>query len=133
MKKVLFVCVENSCRSQIAEGLAKAYGRGIIEPYSAGSRPSGVVNPMAIEVMKEVGIDISKSLSKGFATLPVKRFDYVVTLGCQDTCPFFPAEEHIEWKIEDPKRKDLNFFRKTREAILENVQKLIKEVSSSDS
>ena len=106
MKKILFVCVENSCRSQIAEGFAKTLGKGIVAAYSAGSRPSGVVNPNAIKVMKEAGIDISYQISNGFNDLPTKEFDYAITLGCQDTCPFVPAEKHISWQIEDPKDKD---------------------------
>ncbi|MDD3088248.1 MAG: arsenate reductase ArsC [Candidatus Omnitrophica bacterium] len=132
MKKVLFVCVENSCRSQIAEGIAKECGKGVIEAYSAGSKPSGVVNPAAIEVMKDIGIDISKSPSKGFSDLPVKRFDYVITLGCGDTCPFFPADKHIDWKIEDPKGKDMDFFRKTRNNIEEQVKFLIEEIKKEE-
>ena len=132
MKKVLFVCVENSCRSQIAEGFAKDFGKGFIEPYSAGSKPSGVVNSAAIEVMKEAGIDISKSPSKGFGDLPVQRFDYVITLGCGDTCPFFPADKHIDWNIEDPKGKDMDFFRKTRDNIGRQVKSLIKEIKKEE-
>lgn len=127
MKKVLFVCVENSCRSQMAEGLARHFGQGKIEPFSAGSKPSGVVNPAAVTVMKEIGIDISSHVSKGFESLPVKEFDYVVTLGCKDICPFFPAQEHLEWQIEDPKGKGIEDFRAVREAILSGVQSLLKQ------
>ena len=127
MKKVLFVCVENSCRSQIADGFAKVLGKGKIESYSAGSRPSGKVNPDAIQIMQEAGIDISKAQSKGFQDLGIKEFDYVVTMGCQDTCPFVPAKEHIDWQIEDPKGKDQTFFRKTRDLIKEKVEQLIRE------
>ena len=131
MKRVLFVCVENSCRSQIAEGFTKQYGQGLIEAYSAGSRASGAVNPMAIAVMKEVGVDISSNFSKGFDLLPVKRFDYVITLGCHDICPFFPADHNIEWKIEDPNGKDISFFRETRDNILGHVKKLITDIADS--
>lgn len=127
MKKVLFVCVENSCRSQIADGFAKVLGNGKIESYSAGSRPSGKVNPDAIKTMQEVGIDISGAQSKGFSDLGLKAFDYVITMGCQDVCPFFPAEKHIDWQIEDPKGKGEEFFRKTRDLIKEKVDLLIRE------
>lgn len=127
MKKILFVCVENSGRSQMAEGFARHLGKGIIEPYSAGTKPSGKVKSGAIEVMAEAGIDISSQRSKGFADLPVKDFDAVVTMGCGDVCPFVPAKEHIEWKIEDPKGKDMPFFRKVRDQIKEKVAALIKE------
>jgi len=128
MKKVLFVCVENSCRSQMAEGFARAFGKGIIEVYSAGSKPSGRINPLAIEVMCEVGIDISGNFSKGFNELPVKDFDYVVTLGCQDICPLFPADKHIKWQIDDPKGKNIEFFRKVRNDISFKVTELIKSI-----
>ncbi|MFC1514780.1 arsenate reductase ArsC [Candidatus Omnitrophota bacterium] len=128
MKTILFVCVENSCRSQIAEGFTRHLGSNTINAYSAGSRPSGVVNPDAVKVMAEAGIDISGATSKGFGDLERTDFDYVVTLGCKDTCPFVPAERHIVWEIEDPKGKDLDFFRKTREQIRENVKKFIAEI-----
>lgn len=128
MKRVLFVCVENSCRSQMAEGFAHAFGNGKIEAYSAGSKPSGKVNPLAIEVMHEAGVDISGNLSRGFNALPVRNFDYVVTLGCQDICPFFPADKHIEWQIEDPINKNIDFFRQIRDEISCKVSELIKNI-----
>ena len=132
MKKILFVCVENSCRSQMAEGFAREFGKGVVETYSAGSKPSGKVNPLAIEVMREAGIDISGNLSKGFKELPVKNFDYVITLGCQDICPFFPADKHLEWQIDDPKNKKVEFFRKVRDDISCKVSELIKNISVDD-
>ena len=132
MKKVLFVCVENSCRSQIAEGFAKSLGKNVIEAHSAGSCPSGKVNPTAIQVMREIGIDISGQKSKGFLELPIKEFDYVITLGCQDICPFVPASEHIEWQISDPKDKGINFFRKVRNEIKSEVEKIIQNVKEAN-
>jgi protein-tyrosine-phosphatase len=128
MKKILFVCVENSCRSQMAEGFAKALGGLKFEAYSAGSNPSGKVNPEAIKVMRQIGIDISTAKSKGFNELAVKEFDYVVTMGCKDICPFVPAKKHIDWEIEDPKGKGEEFFRKTRDQIKEKIESLIREV-----
>ena len=127
MKKILFVCVENSCRSQMAEGFAKALGGSRLEAYSAGSNPSGKVNPEAIKVMRQIGIDISTAKSKGFNELAVKEFDYVVTMGCKDICPFVPAKKHIDWEIDDPKGKGEEFFRKTRDLIKEKVESLIRE------
>jgi arsenate reductase len=127
MKKILFVCIENSCRSQMAEGWARFLGAGSVEPYSAGSKPPEEVNPAAIEVMKEAGIDISSNKPKGFTDLPVKKFDYVITMGCGDICPFVPADKHINWKIDDPKGKDMDFFRKVRDSIKNRVVNLIKE------
>lgn len=128
MKKVLFVCVENSCRSQIAEGLARKLGEHIIDAYSAGSRPSGKVNPVAIEVMKEEGIDIAGHKSKGFADVPAKDIDYVVTMGCGDVCPFVPAKKHMDWRIEDPQGRPIEFFRKIRDDIRKYVEELVKEI-----
>jgi len=112
----------------MAEGFARNLGEGIIEAYSAGSRPSGKINPEAIRVMQELGIDISFQRSKGFDQLPVKEFDYVITLGCQDVCPFVPAKQHIDWNIEDPQGKDVEFFRKVRDDIADKVKELIKNV-----
>ncbi len=132
MKKVLFVCVENSCRSQMAQGYARELGKGILEAYSAGSRPSGEINPLALKVMQEQGIGLSGYKSKGFNELPVKNFDYVITLGCQDTCPLFPAKEHIQWQIEDPKGKELEYFRFVREKIKSHVEELIRKVSAGE-
>ncbi len=116
-KQVLFVCIENSCRSQMAEALIKYYYPDQIEAYSAGSKPSGSVDKDAIAAMREIGVDITQNKSKGFADLPVKEFDYVVTLGCQDACPFFPADRHIAWDIPDPKGRGIDFFRLTRDLI----------------
>ena len=132
MKKVLFVCVENSCRSQMAEGFARLFGKGIFEPYSAGSKPSGKVDPMAVGVMKEAGIDISSQKSKGFNDLSIKEFDMVITLGCGDVCPFVPAKEHIEWKIDDPKGKDIGFFRISRDQIKDRVNRLAESIINKE-
>lgn len=132
MKRVLFVCVENSCRSQMAEGFAKEYGKGIIEAYSAGSKPSRVVNPLAIKVMQEAGVDISFYKSKGFNELPIKKFDYVVSLGCKDMCPFVPADKHIEWNIPDPKDREIDFFRRVRDKIREMVLEFIQDIQKQN-
>jgi arsenate reductase len=128
MNTVLFVCVQNSCRSQMAEGFARALGRGVIEPYSAGSKPSGEVNPLAIEVMREKGIDISRQLSKGFADLPVAQVDYLVTMGCQDICPIFPTVKQLDWQLDDPAGKSIEEFRRVRDQIGRNVAALIDEI-----
>lgn len=127
--RILFVCVENSCRSQMAEGFAKKFAGGMIEAFSAGSKPSGIVNPNAIKVMKEIGIDISGQTSKGFELLPYNRFDYIVTMGCQDICPYFPSKEKIDWQIEDPKGKGIDVFRKVRNEIDNQVKQLISNLT----
>jgi arsenate reductase len=116
----------------MAEGLALKLGKNIIDPSSAGSRPSGLVNPQAIEVMKEIGIDISLQRSKGFDALLHKEFDVVVTLGCSDTCPLAPAGLHISWQIPDPKGKGLQAFRQARDLIEANLRALLRELSETD-
>jgi arsenate reductase len=125
MKKILFVCIENSCRSQMAEGFARKFAKGKIEAFSAGSKPSGKVIETAIEVMKEAGIDISKQRSKGFAEVEEKVFDYVITMGCGDVCPFVPAKKRIEWDIADPQGKTIRAFRETRDIIKKRVLELV--------
>jgi protein-tyrosine-phosphatase len=125
---VLFVCIENSCRSQMAEGFARALGGDKFEVYSAGSRPSGVVNPEAIAAMKEVRIDISRQCSKGFKDLPRQDLDYVVTMGCQDVCPFFPAKQELAWDIPDPKGRGAEFFRMVRDQIKSQVAQLLLKI-----
>jgi len=127
-KKILFVCVENSCRSQMAEGWARHLGKDVAESYSAGSRPSGAVNPEAVEVMREVNIDISRQQSKGLDNLPVKEFDYAVTMGCGDTCPFVVSRRRIDWKIDDPKGKGQEAFRRARNEIAVRVERLLNEI-----
>lgn len=87
MKKVLFVCVENSCRSQMAEAFGIMHGKGIIEVYSSGSQPSGIVNPKAIKAMAAIGYDLSKHSSVGLDDIPQVEYEYAITMGCGDECP----------------------------------------------
>ncbi len=129
MKRVLFVCIQNSCRSQMAEGFARELGKGVVEVYSAGSRPSGKVDPDAVKVMAEAGIDISGNRSKGFQEIPFNGFDWVITMGCGDRCPFVPAEQRLDWAVEDPKGKSLDFFREVRDQIKKNVEKLVQHIA----
>lgn len=131
MKRILFICVENSCRSQMAEGFARALGQDLVEVFSAGSKASGQLNPDAVKVMAEVGVDISGHRSKGFRDLPFERFDWVVTMGCGDQCPFVPGEERADWKIRDPKGRGLEFFREVREDIRDKVEHMIGHIRSS--
>lgn len=109
----------------MAEGFAKFLGKEGIEAFSAGSNPSGKVNELAIEVMKEKGIDISKNESKGFDVLPYKDFDYVISMGCGDVCPFVPAKQRIDWEIEDPKGGSIDKFREVRDKIEEKVKEFL--------
>jgi arsenate reductase len=128
MKKIVFVCVENACRSQMAQGFAEAFGKGKLEVYSAGSRPSPHINPLAIEVMKEKDIDLSHRRPKGLNDLPPVEMDYLITMGCEETCPAVPARKMIEWEIPDPKGKPIDVFREIRNIIEEKVKILLLEI-----
>ena len=101
--KVLFVCVENARRSQMAQGFAESLGKEKLEVYSAGSQPSSEIDPLVIEVMKEKGIDLSTKRPKGLNDLPQIEMDYLITMGCEETCPAVLAKKMIEWNIPDPK------------------------------
>lgn len=102
----------------------------MIEPYSAGSKPSGRVDPTAIEVMKERGVDISGQGSKGFSALPVKQVDYLVTMGCRDTCPIFPTVRHLDWDLDDPAGKSIDEYRRVRDEIERMVAELVDGLKS---
>jgi len=128
MKKVLFVCIENSCRSQIAEAFARIHGTGVIEPYSSGSRPSGIVNPKGIASMKEIDYDMSTHRSKPLTEFDDVEFDYVITMGCGDECPFVRAKHREDWGIPDPKDMDEEGFREIRSMIEDKVKELIKDI-----
>jgi protein-tyrosine-phosphatase len=127
-RKILFVCVENARRSQIAAGFAETLGKGKLEVYSAGSRPSGQIDPLVIEVMKEKGIDISGRRPKGLNDLPPIEMDYLITMGCEETCPAVLTKKIIEWEIPDPKGKSIDIVRNVRDMIEERVRSLIKEI-----
>lgn len=128
-KKLLFVCVENSNRSQMSEAFAKMFGGENIESYSAGSNPSGVVNAGAIVSMKELGYDLSKHKSKSLEEVKqFAPFDAVVTMGCGDACPWMPAKQFIDWEIPDPKSMNEEDFRKVRDLIGVKVKELIERI-----
>lgn len=129
MKKILFVCIENSCRSQIAEAFAKIHGKGKVEAFSSGSRPSGKVNEKAIFVMKELGYDLSKHNSKSVNEFRNVNFEYVITMGCGDECPFIPAKHREDWKIPDPKNLPEEDLRKLRDIIENKVLDLLKNLT----
>jgi arsenate reductase (thioredoxin) len=132
MKTVLFLCTENSCRSLMAEAFTRAWGGGVLTAYSAGSSPSGAVNPLAVAVMNEKGIDISSARPKGFDELPISRVDYLVTMGCQDACPVFPTTKQVEWKLADPQGQPVEFFRCVRDDIEKKVKELIEMISAKN-
>lgn len=126
MKKVLFVCIENSNRSQMAQAFANMYGDGKVTGYSAGSNPSGKVNPKAIAAMQELGYDLSVHHSKTLDEVKAEApFDAVVTMGCGDACPWMPAKQHIEWQIPDPRHMEAADFNKVRDQIGTLVKELI--------
>jgi protein-tyrosine-phosphatase len=126
MKRVLFVCVENSNRSQMAEAFARM--RGGVEAWSAGSRPSGRVNPQAVAAMRELGYDLAAHRSKSLAEVPPGEFDAVVTMGCGDACPFVPAKRRDDWQVPDPKGMDEDSFRRVRDGIRARVEALLAEL-----
>ena len=128
-KKLLFVCVENSNRSQMSQAFANMLGGENIEAYSAGSKPSGVVNPKAIAAMKELGYDLSKHESKSLKDVEqFAPFDAVVTMGCGDACPWMPAKKFIDWEIPDPKNMEPSAFNKVRDLILNKVKDLLSSI-----
>jgi protein-tyrosine-phosphatase len=129
MKRILFVCIENSNRSQMADAFARMDGIGKVESYSAGSRPSGRVNPKAIEAMKELGYDLSKHQSKSLQEIPQDEYEYVVTMGCGDACPWVPARYREDWAIPDPKDMEPGEFREVRDLIRKKVNELINRIN----
>lgn len=127
-KRILFVCIENSNRSQMAEAFARIHGKGRIEAHSAGSRPSGQVNPQAIEAMKEKGYDLAKHRSKSLDELPAGEYDVAVSMGCGDACPMVRAKRREEWQIPDPKNLSPDEFRAVRDLIEQKVIELLASV-----
>jgi protein-tyrosine-phosphatase len=128
-KRFLFVCVENSNRSQMAEAFAKIHGNEGIEAYSAGSHPSGRVNPKAIESMRELGYDLSRHLSKSLSEIPDVEFDFAITVGCGDECPLVRAKTREDWNIPDPKEMPPDEFRSIRNLIESKVKELLSKAA----
>jgi protein-tyrosine-phosphatase len=128
-KKLLFVCVENSNRSQMSQAFAKILGGENVEAYSAGSHASGVINPKAIAAMKELGYDLSRHESKSLKDVEqFAPFDAVVTMGCGDACPWMPAKKFIDWEIPDPKNMEPSKFNEVRDLIRDKVKELLSSV-----
>ena len=133
MKTIVFLCVENSCRSQMAEAFGKMIGADRYQFFSAGSKPSGKVNPKAMKVMSDIGYDMSDHQSKGIDSLPQEGVTAMVSMGCGDACPQIPALIRLEWEIPDPKYMDDKGFKKVRDEIGLHVEKLIKQMDNDDS
>lgn len=125
---VLFVCVHNAGRSQMAAGWLRHLAGGRIEVRSAGSMPADQVNPVAVEAMREVGIDIIAEQPKVLTTEAVRASDAVVTMGCGDACPFFPGTHYEDWKLDDPAGRDIEAVRPIRDEIRTLVEALIVEL-----
>lgn len=127
-KKILFVCVENAGRSQMAEGFFRKYAPAGYEPYSAGTKPVGAINPLAIQAMRESGIDIATQTPKTITDSMIREAAKVINMGCMDreSCPALFVKDVLDWAIEDPKGKLLEDVRKIRDVIEKRVQELCK-------
>lgn len=128
-KKVLFVCVENSNRSQMAEAFARMLGGDGVEAYSAGSEPSGVVNLKAIEYMAELDYDLAVHQSQSLAELPDIEFDFVATMGCGDKCPNIKTQHKVDWPLPDPKHLDGDEYRQIRSLIADHVLDMLRSLN----
>jgi len=126
--RIIFVCVENSNRSQMAEAFAHIHGGHRVEAFSSGSRPSGRVNPKAIAAMKEIGYDLAAHQSKGLDEFNGKPFDAAVTMGCGDECPLVLAKRRVDWQIPDPKELPPDQFNEIRDLIESKVKELLAEL-----
>ena len=127
---VLFVCVHNAGRSQMAAGYLQALAGDRIQVLSAGTQPKDQVNPSAIEAMAEEGIDIANNVPKVLSDETVKDSDYVITMGCGDACPFFPGKTYLDWPLNDPAGKGVEEVRPIRDEIKAKVEALIAEIDA---
>ena len=126
---VLFVCVHNAGRSQMAAALLRARAGDRVDVRSAGSEPAGVVNPVAVDAMRELGIDIAAATPARLADDDVREADVVVTMGCGDACPVYPGKRYEDWELEDPAGKGLDTVRRIRDQIDARVQALLRELA----
>jgi arsenate reductase len=129
--EVLFVCVHNAGRSQMAAALLDQHAQGRVTIRSAGSEPASALNPRVVEAMREVGIDISREFPKLLTDDSVRGADVVITMGCGDTCPIYPGKRYEDWDLEDPAGKDLETVRRIRDEIDLRVKKLTEELVPS--
>jgi len=126
---ILFVCVHNAGRSQMAAGYAQALGGDRVEIRSAGSEPADQINPNAIAVMAEEGIDITGNVPKILTTDAVRESDVVITMGCGDTCPIFPGKRYEDWELTDPAGQPIDVVREVRDDIKARVEALLAEIA----
>ncbi|MFM6939752.1 MAG: arsenate reductase ArsC [Rhodoluna sp.] len=127
---VLFVCVHNAGRSQMAAGYLQALAGDRVEVRSAGSAPKNEVNPSAVEAMLEEGIDIGANTPKILTDAAVEASDYVITMGCGDVCPFFPGKTYLDWTLDDPAGQGVEAVRPIRDEIRKHIEALIEEIDS---
>jgi protein-tyrosine-phosphatase len=127
--EVLFVCVHNAGRSQMAAGLLNQLGAGRVQVRSAGSEPANKLNPKVVEAMREIGIDVSQEFPKPLTGAMVMAADVVITMGCGDACPIYPGKRYEDWELEDPAGKDLDTVRRIRDEIAGRVRALVAELS----
>jgi protein-tyrosine-phosphatase len=132
LASVLFVCVHNAGRSQMAAGFLHHLAGDRIEVRSAGSLPADRVNPAAVEAMREVGIDITHATPKALTPEAVQASDYVITMGCGDACPVFPGKKYLDWTLEDPAGKGVQAVRPIRDQIKARVEALITEIDARE-
>jgi len=130
LASVLFVCVHNAGRSQMAAGFLQHLAGDRIEVRSAGSVPGDQVNPAAVEAMAEAGVDISTARPKILTTEAVQASDYVITMGCGDACPVFPGKKYLDWALEDPAGKGVDAVRPIRDEIKTRIEALIEEIDA---
>ena len=128
--EVLFVCVQNAGRSQMAAALLDHYAEGRVHVRSAGSAPADEINPDVVTAMSELGIDVSKEFPKPMTDEVVQAADAVVTMGCGDACPIYPGKRYEDWEVDDPAETDLDGVRRIRDDITERVQTLLAEVTA---
>ena len=128
MKNILFVCIENSNRSQMAQAFATIYGSEKVKAYSSGSKPSGKINPKAIAAMGELGYDLTSHDSKSLGEIPKIEYEYAITMGCGDECPFVNAKNREDWQLPDPRHMEGQEFNKVRDEIKERVLELLARI-----
>ena len=129
MKGVLFLCIHNSGRSQMAAGFMRHLGAGRVTVYSAGSEPANSINPSAVAVMKEVGIDIASAQPQLWTMEMLEAVDVVVTMGCGDACPFLPGKKYVDWPLNDPAGQGIDAVRPIRDEIQKLVEDLIEQIA----
>ena len=129
--EVLFVCVHNAGRSQMAAGLVKLRSGGEIDVHSAGSTPGEEINPAVVAAMAELGVDLSAEFPKPLTDESVRAADVVITMGCGDACPVYPGKRYEDWELEDPVGKDLETVRRIRDEIDVRVRRLVGELTSA--